>query len=393
MRHAFSTLSLSVPIPLKAGTSQVILFISCTYILDTCLLCHQLEHAKPLSVKKFVIDTVSEDALSHNEKHGALTEETGLTSAIVAETAAHNQTELLLLPDESAASFKRKSILFLEQYNQSGSFEEPSLPSSPPPESLNSPVMITSSGVPTPWLFSLNDSAASNLSIDPPHLPLSSPPGKTISPRASASFINTYPVNLVPDSNLHLSTLLEQLPLAEVVTPELEKPVEGTINESEAKQWHNKIGDAATQSQNEKCFVGSVNYEVDNLLAKKDLKEDQIPPEDVRSQMVLGYSPRLNDYKDSGLETECDHPSKDDKQFTNQNKLLKNFASDMHSGYNSDSVVQRFSNFLPKMHASSSYAPTEISNTSDETPQVAGNIHNSISTNSLASFCTCIHNE
>ena len=364
---------------------------------------YQLEHGNPSSVKKFVIDTVSEGTSSHNEKHEVLAQEAGLISATVTEAPdrlAHNQTELFLLPDENATSFKRKSILFSEQYNQSGSFEGPSLPSSPPPESLNSPVMITSSGVSTPWVFPLNDSAASNLSIDPPHLPLSSPPGKTISPRTSTSFINAYPVNLVPDSNLHLSTLLEQLPLAEVVTPEVEKPVERTVNESKVTESQ---GNAVTQSQTEKCFADNASREVESTANQDDSstkKENQMPPEVARSQMVSGQSPRLNDYKDSGLETECDHPIRDDdKQLTNHNKLLKDFASDMHtnplteiSGYNSDSVVQRLRDFLPKMHESSSYAPTEISNTSDETPHVAVNIHNSISTNSLVSFCTCIHN-
>ena len=385
------------------------------YVLCFTPLCTQLEHDKQSSVNKFVIDTLSEDAVSQNEEHEAVAQVASHTSASAIEkpdeVLSHNQVtsgESFLLPDvyvadlhndESDTSFRRKSILFSEKC---GSFEEgPSSPHSPPPEPLISSSMITSSDISSPrysWLFSPNGSGFSNLNIDPPNLPLSSPPGKPLSPRASTTLI---PLNLVPESNMHLSMLLSELPLAEIVMHELDEPTEGTMNESET-----------SQNKDDKHFVGDTNCETESFASrhtsptKSDFSKDQM-------QMTSDHSPRLimkdlsvNKDSATGLETECQHLTKDNKQLTNHSSPLReNLVSDMHltiesyvgssiftgsSGYHSDPTVQNLSYFQPpKRRESSSTAPTEVSNTSDETHAV-GNICNSISTNSLVCFCTCI---
>ena len=363
----------------------------------------QLEHDEPSSVNKFVIDTLSDDTVSQNEKHEATAQVAGHTSAAAIEEPdevfAHSQVtsgELFLPPDvyaaglhnkESDTSFKRKSILFSEKCDQ---FEAgPSSPHSLPP--LNSSYMITSSDVSSPrysWLFSPNGSGFSNLNIDPPNLPLSSPPGKPLSPRTSTVIINADPLNLVPESNMYLSTLLSELPLAEIVMHELGEPTEGTVNESET-----------SQNKNDKHIVADPH----NSPTKSDLCNDQVPFNDDELQTTSDLSPRLkmkdvNVNKDGGLEAECEDHTKDDKQLTSHsNPLRENLASDVHStmeryvgsstitgnsGYNSDPMVQSLSYFQPpKRRESSSTAPTEISNTSDEAH--VRNIHNSISTNSL----------
>ena len=397
MRHAFSTLSLSVPIPAKAATSQVIL-----YIVHTCDLCCTLLYAQveSSSVNKFVIDTLSEDAVSQSEKHEANAQVAGHTSAAVTEkpdeVLAHSQVnsgELFLLPDvyipslhndENDASFKRKSILFSEKDNQFGSFEEgPSSSHNPPP---GPPCMVTSSAFSSPgysWLFSPNASGISNLTIDPPNFPMSSPPGKPLSPRTSTVLL---PLNFVPESNMHLSTLLSELPLAEIVSGD---PTEGTVNEFETSQTK----DDKHSMDDTNCGESLANGH--DSPTKGDLSEDQ-------TQMAITNSPMQDvsvNMDSTGLETECEHLTKENEQLTSHSSPLReNFPSDMHltieshvgsstvigsSGYHSDSMVQSLSYFQPpKRRESSSTAPTEVSNTSDEV-RVVGNIHNSISTNSL----------
>ena len=402
MRHAFSTLSLSVPFPAKAATSQVILF-TCTYlcVLSCTPLCTQLE---PSSVNKFVIDTLSEDAVSQSEKHEANVQVASYSSAAAIEkpdeVLAHSQVnsgELFLLPDiyipsvhndERDASFKRKSILFSEKDDQFSSFEEGQSSSHNPPPGPS--CMVTSSAFSSPrysWLFSPNGSGISNLNIDPPNFPLSSPPGKTLSPRTSTALL---PINLVPESNMHLSTLLSELPLAEIVSGE---PTEGNVNESET----NQTKDDKHSVDDTNCGESPANGH--DSPVKGDLSKDQ-------TQMTADSSPRLkmedvsvNKDSTTGLETECEHLTKENKQLTSHSSPLReNLASDMHStiesymgsstvtgssGYHSDPMVQSLTYFQPpKRRESSSTAPTEVSNTSDEV-RVVGNIHNSISTNSL----------
>lgn len=370
-------------------------------------LCTQLE---PSSVNKFVIDTLSEDAVSQSEKHEANAQVTSHSPAAAIEkpdeVPAHSQVnsnELFLLPDiyvpslqndERDASFKRKSILFSEKDNQFDSFEEgPSSSHSPP---TGPPCMVTSSAFSSPkysWLFSPNGSGASNLNISPPNFPLSSPPGKTLSPRTSTALL---PLNLMPESNLHLSTLLSELPLAEIVSGE---PTEGTVNESETNQ-----------TKDDKHSMGDIDHEESlangyDSTTKGDLSKDQ-------TQMTIDSSPRLkmkdvSVNKDStGLEAECEDLTKENKLLTSHSSPLReNLTSDMHStiesyfgssavtgssGYHSDPMVQSLSYFQPpKRRESSSTAPTEVSNTSDEV-RVAGNIHNSISTNSLVCLYTYV---
>lgn len=341
------------------------------------------------------------------EKHEKLDEE-----------PAHNQAtsvEMFLPPDvyiaglqneESTSLFKRKSIFFTDYYSQFGSFDEaPSLSNYYLPGDLISPCTNTSPGSASPRysrVFSLNSAEGinvSNLSVDPPALPLSSPPGKPLSPRTSTTVINTDSLNFIPGSNMHLSTILSQLPLAEIVLPESDESNEGTVNESET-----------SQIKNEKCSVDNSNYGIksvakpDESHSKSDLNkgnDDQTPP-----HAALDHLPMLelkdknfNRVSDDDIEGEC--VTKDKKQLINNSSLsTENLVSDMHlsfmrsstfigsSGYNSDPVVQSLGYFQPsKRQESSSTALTEISNTSDET-HVVGNLYKSNSANSLVCHCT-----
>lgn len=336
------------------------------------------------------------------------------STVAINEMPTHNQAtsvESFLPPDifiarlqneESSSSFKRKSILFSEKYHHSGSFEEsPSLPSSPPPGPLISPYTSASPDTSSPrysWLFSSNGAEGinvTNLSIDPPELPLSLPPGKPLSPRTS-NFVNTDPLtlNLIRGSNTPLSTLLMQLPLAEIVTYESDEPTEAAINEPET-----------SQNKNEKHFVDNASHETESFIninnspSEKEINKDQKLLQGIQSQDTSDHSPRL-ETKDINVNKDSDK-----KQLTNtSNPLTENFIhlpieSSMRSstfvgssGYHSDTVVQSLDYFQPsKRRESSSTAPTEISNTSDET-HVVGNLIKSNSVNSLVciNFYTCI---
>ena len=363
------------------------------------IFCAQLEQDEPSKVNKSVINTSLGDAVSQNEKYEEQVQDNSHNSAryIIENhdgvTAHSNQAaavESSLLPDvsiltlqneESTSSFKRKSILFSEKYSQSGSFEDgPSLPSSPPPGPLMSPCMSVSSGTSSPrysWLFSPSGTEGinvTNLSVDPPELPLSSPPGKPLSPRTSNNFVNTDSLHLIPGSRMPLSTLLTRLPLAEIVMHESDEPTDGTVNEGQT----NNITDDAnhkTESITKTCSESQATSNKSPKLKTKDAKDSDVDTKD--SERIVKDKEQLTDYS---------------------NELTGSLASDMHStiesfmkpstftgssGYHSDPVAQSLDCFQPsKKRESSSTAPTEISNTSDET-HVVGKLNKSNSANSL----------
>lgn len=320
------------------------------------------------------------------------------------EVAEVTSLELSLPPDlyiarlqceESASSLKRRSVLFSERYSHSGSFEDsPSLPDSPPPGPLISPWMNISTDASSPrysWIFSPDGAEGinvTNLSNDPPELPLSSPPGKTLSPRASSNFISTDPLNLIPGSNMPLSTLLTQLPLAEIVVHESDEPAEDTVDESEKIKTNDK-----------KHVAEYASYQPEPATNIDDLpSENDVGIKDSRSQTITeDHSPRL------GISIDGDS---DKKQLTTYDSLIiESLASDMHStmanfmkssmltgssGYHSDSVVHGPDFQSSKRRESSSTAPTEMSNTSDETHVIGpGKFYKSSSANSLV--CMCLH--
>lgn len=372
------------------------------------------------NVKKFVVNTdnLTGDTMSQSEKDEEQMQNTVNHSTTVMavekndKESVHDQPtsgEIFLPPDiyitgleneENASLFKRKSILFSENHNQYGSLDGPSLPSSPSPGSLISPCMINSQSISSPrysWLFSPSSTDGidvSNINVDLPEFPLSSPPGKPLSPRTSTAFINADQLNLIPGPNMPLSTLLRQLPLAEIFTHESDEPNEGSVNESET----NCI-------ENEKQSVDSTNRNTVTLPSESDLGKgntDQTLPKDVTSHVTSDHLPRLEprDNTDNGLYTKDEHNI---KQLTESSSLADNMASGVHpaiesfvksstftgsSGYNSD-PVQSLSYFQSsKRRESSSTAPTEISNTSDE-PHVA-NLCKSNSGNSLVCTCVCL---
>ena len=314
--------------------------------------------------------------------------------------------------EESTSSFKRRSILFTDNYSQSGSFDEgPSLPNNPPPGPFISPRTSTSPdrlSLKYSWVFSLNNAEGinlNNLSVYPPELPLSLPPGKPLSPRTSTAVINTDLPNLIPGSNMYLPTLLSQLPLAEIVVSESDEPNEGTVNET-------------SQIKSEEHLVNKTNYEAKSIVkpssspSNTDFNKgsnDQTPPKNLKSHDTSNHSPRLK-LKDKNFNKVGDHDikgelhTKDKKQLMRSSSLsTENLASDMNSsigrftksstfirgsGYNSDPVVQSLGYFqASKRWESSSTAPTEISNTSDET-HVVGNLYKSNSANSLVCLST-----
>ena len=410
MRHAFSSLSLSVPIPPKAGTCQVY----CLCYVYTCVLCYpflciQFEHGEQTNISKFVINTSpSGDKMSQNEEQ--IQDTNNNDHSLAADTKMHEVAEVTSLesslpPDlyiaklqceESTSSLKRRSVLFSERYSHSGSFEDsPSLPDSPPPGPLISPWMSVPTDASSPrysWVFSLDDSEGinvSNLSNNPPEWPLSSPPGKPLSPRTSSNFVSTDSLNLIPGSTMPLSTLLTQLPLAEIVVHESDEPAEDTVNESEKNE-----------TKDEKHVADNAKYQPESAA-----KIDSLPSEsnvglseDVISQTISeDHLPRLdiNVNRDS-----------DEQQLTTYSSpMTESLASNVHSaianfmksstltgssGYHSDSVIQGPDFQSSKRRESSSTAPTEISNTSDETHVIShGKFYKSNSANSLV--CVFAH--
>ena len=376
-----------------------------------CFLYIQLEHSELSNISKFVINTSSpEDKMSQNEEQipDANNNENSPAGATEKrdEVAEVTSLELSLPPDlyiarlqreESASSLKRRSVLFSERYSHSGSFEDsPSLPDSPPPGPLISPWMNVSTDASSPrysWIFSPDGAEGinvTNLSNDPPELPLSSPPGKTLSPRTSSNFISMDSLNLVPGSNMPLSTLLTKLPLAEIVVHESDEPTEDTVNESKK-----------SKTNDEKHVAENTSYQPELATNIDDLPSGgDVGLKDSRSQTIAeDHSPRL------GITVNGDG---DKKQLTTYDSpMIESLGSDMHStvanfmksstltgssGYHSDSVVMGPDFQLTKRRESSSTAPTEISNTSDETHVVGhGKLFKSSSANSLVCMYVFAH--
>ena len=349
--------------------------------------------------------------MSQNEEQ---IQDTNNDHSLAADTEMHEVAEVTSLesslpPDlyiaklqceESTSSLKRRSVLFSERYSHSGSFEDsPSLPDSPPPGPLISPWMSVPTDASSPrysWVFSLDDSEGinvSNLSNNPPEWPLSSPPGKPLSPRASSNFVSTDPLNLIPGSSMPLSTLLTQLPLAEIVVHESDEPAEDTVNESEKRE-----------TKDEKHVADDAKYQPESV-AKIDslpLESNVGLSEDVMSQTISeDHLPRLdiNVNRDSDEQqlTTYSSPMTENSAF-NVHSAIANFMKSStltgSSGYHSDSVIQGPDFQSSKRRESSSTAPTEISNTSDETHVIShGKFYKSNSANSLVCvlICTCMH--
>jgi len=405
LRHAFSTLSLSIPLPPRAGTSYVSIISSVAYLMSTHYYCCYTVQIEQLNMTKtgvsnYVIDTTTVDMSSDRtvSPDEELTERT-IDKAPKEDTATVTSEELnkgkisenqqVSLPQSSDEyisgvisggndnSVRRRSILFTEDYiSQSGSLDDgPTLPSTPPPGPLISPCLRSSAAISSPrlsWLFTSPSTpdgvSISELSLSPPELPLSPPPGKTLSPRSSSAALAA-----IPDFPQLTTIPLYKLPLAEVVR-ELDEPIENTADDSNTSQ---------TVSDNDEKI--KTNSEADNIppesyvAEEKDMDNYEAP----HRSSTFTRQDALH-VLDSGVDTEAEN---NEKKPLSKVSSPSDLESDIQSTIESFMTTSTLAASLdqPKRRESSSTAPTEISYTSEETQHAKNIIPRSNSTNSLVS--------
>jgi len=352
------------------------------------------------NVNNYVIDTTTLDVSSDRtvspvEEYAERTIDNGPTEDAIIDTSEEQRTsenQQASLPQSSdeyisgvisgSNSVRRRSILFTEDYiSQSASFDDgPTLPSTPPPGPPISPRLRSSAAISSPrlsWLFTSTSTpegvSISELSLSPPDLPLSPPPGKILSPRSSSAAL------VIPDFPQLTTIPLYKLPLAEVVR-EYDEPIENTADNSNLSPTVSETDEKTKENSESKADnmtpPSKAAEETDTNNSKVPCRSDTLTRQD--AVHVL----------DSGVDTEAENT---EKKHLSKAKSPSDLESDIQSTIESFMTTSTLAASLnqPKRRESSSTAPTEISNTSEETQHAKNSIPRSNSTNSLVSSSFC----